>query len=74
MRYKKIDVAIPMGMNYTQKITPLLSAIVGGEYSLGVTNAFANNTGSRFGVLNEFSHSKQNRLSLHVGIGFVLGK
>lgn len=73
-RYKKIDVAIPVGFNFQRRLNDLLFANLGFEYMFGLTNSFSNDSSSKFGVLSEFKNSKQNRMSLIFGVGFNFGK
>lgn len=73
-RYKDKDLAIPIGINYHRFLTKKITVIFGVEYLSGLTNSFNENGASRFGVLSEFDNSKQNRLSINVGIGINLTK
>lgn len=73
-RYKNADWAIPIGVACKKEITSKLFTTFGCEYSLGLTNAFSENSVSKYGVLSEFDNSKQNRFSLNIGIGFSLTK
>ena len=73
-RYKNIDWAVPIGINYKKELTAKLFATIGIEYLLGLTDAFSENGASKFGVLSEFSNSKQSSLSLNVGLGLNLTK
>ena len=73
-RYKNIDWAVPIGINYKKELTAKLFATIGIEYLLGLTNTFSENGASKFGVLSEFNNSKQNSLSLNIGLGFNLTK
>lgn len=73
-RYKNQDWAIPIGINYERTLTRNTNAIFGVEYLAGLTNSFAKNGASQFGVLSEFDNSKQKRLSLTIGIGINLKK
>lgn len=73
-RYKDKDLAIPIGINYQRILTKQFSAIFGVEYLVGLTNSFNENEASKFGVLSEFDNSKQNRLSINVGISINLTK
>ncbi len=65
---------MPTGINYQKELTSKVFANFGIEYLLGLTNAFSENGGSKFGVLSEFDNSKQSRLSFNIGIGFSLTK
>ncbi|CAN5190820.1 hypothetical protein BH20BAC1_BH20BAC1_23380 [soil metagenome] len=69
-RYKSLDWAVPVGINYTKELTSKLFANFSGEYLIGLTNAFSENAASKFGVLSEFDNSRQSRLALNIGIGF----
>lgn len=73
-RYKNMDWAIPIGVNYQKGFTKNISANFGVEYLVGLNNSFAENGSSKFGVLSEFDNSRQNRLSLNIGIGIALAK
>lgn len=73
-RYKSLDWAVPVGINFKQELTSKLFANFSGEYLLGLTNAFSENAASKFGVLSQFDNSRQSRLALHIGIGFNLAK
>lgn len=73
-RYKNNDWAIPLGINYKKYFTSSLYANFGGEYLLGLNDAFKENAASKFGVLSEFKDSKQSRFALVIGIGFNLAK
>ncbi len=73
-RYKKLDWAIPMGVNYKKELTKKVFANFGIAYLVGLTDAFSENAFSKFGVLSEFVNSKQSRLSLNIGIGVGLAK
>lgn len=71
-RYKNQDWAVPIGINYQRALTKNTSAILGAEYLVGLTNSFTDYGGSKFGVLSEFDNSRQNKLSINIGIGFNL--
>lgn len=73
-RYKSQDWTIPIGINYKKELTPKVFANFGAEYLIGLTNAFSENSASKFGVLSEFDNSRQSRLALNIGIGFNLRK
>jgi len=73
-RYKDKDLAIPIGINYHRVLTKKITSIFGVEYLSGLTNSFNENGASKFGVLSEFKNSKQNRLSMNIGIGINLSK
>jgi hypothetical protein len=73
-RYKNMDWAIPVGVNYKKEITSKVFANFGFEYLAGLTNTFSENDASKFGVLSEFDNSRQSRVSLNIGIGFNLTK
>ncbi len=70
-RYKDMDLAIPIGLNFQRKLNGVLYANLGFEHMFGVTNSFDDNN---FGVLAEFKNSRQNRTSLNVGLGISLAK
>lgn len=73
-RYKNVDWAIPIGAIYKKELTRNVFANFGIEYLVGLTEAFSENPFAKYGVLSEFSNSKQSRLSLNIGIGFSLIK
>ena len=72
-RYKSEDWALPIGANYKKELTSGVFANLGFEYLFGLTNAFSDSS-AEVGVLSEFYNSKQNRLSLNIGISFNLTK
>jgi hypothetical protein len=71
-RYENKDWAIPIGINYQKGLTKRIFAIFGTEYLVGLTNSFTNNGASEYDALSQFDHSKQNRLSVTIGIGINL--
>lgn len=73
-RYKEMDWAIPMGINYKKALTSNAFVNIGFEYLFGLTDAFSEKSLSKFGVLSEFANSKQRRLALNLGMGFRLTK
>ena len=73
-RYKEKDWAIPIGLNYKKELTANIFANMGFEYLVGVTDAFSEESFSKFGVLSQFENSKQKRLALQFGLGFHLAK
>ncbi len=66
-RYRNHDWAVPLGINYKRELTSSFSFSIGVEFLFGLTNAFSENAGSKFGVLSEFKNSKQRRLALNTG-------
>jgi hypothetical protein len=71
-RYKDMDWAVPVGLNFKRQLNSRLFVNLGCEYLAGLTNSFSDRSFSSFGVLSQFSHSRQSRLGLRVGMGFDL--
>ena len=73
-RYKKNDWAMPLGINFKRNFSKILFANFGVEYLIGLTNSFSELSLSKFGVLSEFTNSKQSRASVNIGLGIRLTK